>query len=101
MPKERVYGTPVGVAGGPSEKPSQAPDRKVAKSASDRQVHQALKDEQASSAAWRHGREAPVRSASPKSTGNAPTGDEPKGIIDALKNRGKRIDRAVERAEKG
>lgn len=98
MPKQRVYGTPVGIAGGPSEKASQATDRKVAKPATDSQVHEAIK----SDAAYRHGREAPVRASSSKAAGNAPpASDEPKGVIDALKNRGKRIDRDVERAEKG
>ncbi len=103
MPKQpRVYGTPVGVAGGPSEKPTRAEDRKSAKPASDSQVHQALKETQASDAAWRRGREAPARTASPKAAGTMPGArDAPSGPIDALKNRGKRIDRAVESAEKG
>jgi hypothetical protein len=94
MPKQpRVYGTPVGIAGGPSEKPSQSTDRKAVKPATDTQVHETIKAD----AAYRHGREAPPRSASDKAVGNAPPRtDEPKGVIDALKNRGKRIDRAVD-----
>jgi hypothetical protein len=98
MPKERIYGTPVGVAGGPSEKPSKAANRKVAKPASDSQVHQALKDVKASDAAWVKGREAPARSASPKATGHAQEGWKPKDVVDALKNRGKRIDSLVDEA---
>ncbi len=101
MPKEpKVYGTPIGVAGGPSEKPSTSTDRKVAKPATDSQVHEAVKA--AKSDPWREGREAPARSSSAKAAGESSSmADEPKGIIDALKNRGKRIDTAVERAEKG
>lgn len=101
MPKEpKVYGTPVGIAGGPSEKASQAPDRKVAKPATDAQVHSVVKAAKADP--WREGREAPARSSSEKAAGPSDTtSDAPKGIIDALKNRGKRIDAAVERAQKG
>jgi hypothetical protein len=99
MPKEpKVYGTPVGVPGGPSEKASTATDRKVPKPATDSQVHEAVKA--AKSDPWRDGREAPARSSSEKAAGPSDS-DEPKGVIDALKNRGKRIDAAVDRAEKG
>ncbi len=100
MPKERVYGTPVGVAGGPSEKPSKATDRKVAKPASDGQVHQALK--KASDSAWVKGREASARTASPKAAGNAPPREDwkPRDVVDALKNRGKRLDSLVDEAAK-
>lgn len=100
MPKEpKVYGTPTGVAGGPSEKASSATDRKVAKPATDTQVHQAVKA--AKSDPWHEGREAPARSSSPKAAGPVETLGEPSGPVDALKNRGKRIDEAVDRAEKG
>lgn len=101
MPKEpKVYGTPIGIAGGPSEKPSTTNDRPVAKRATDTQVHEAVKA--AKSDPWREGREAPARSSSPKAAGpSSSMSDAPKGIIDALKNRGKRIDAAVESAEKG
>jgi len=94
MPKEpKVYGTPIGVAGGPSERPSNSADRKVAKPATDTQVHEAVKA--AKSDPWRDGREAPKRNASPKAIGPADA-DEPKNVVDALKNRGKRIDAAVD-----
>lgn len=100
MPKEKVYGTPIGIAGGPSEKPSTATDRKVAKAATDKQVHEAVKA--AKSDPWRDGREAPKRTASEKASGPSDTiSDKPKNIIDALKNRGKRIDAAVEKAQTG
>lgn len=94
MPKEpKVYGSPVG-----AEKPSTATDRKVAKPATDEQVHSAVK----AADSWRTGREAPARSSSPKAAGPSDsTFDSPSGIVDALKNRGKRIDSAVDRAEKG
>lgn len=103
MPKERVYGTPTGIAGGPSEKASKATDRKVAKPASDAQVHQALKDTRASDAAWAKGREAPARTSSSKAAGNAPSslGYNPTDVVDALKNRAKKIDEAVDSAAKG
>jgi len=97
MPKPKVYGTPIGEAGGASEKPSKATDRKVAQPATDSQVHSAVK----AADAWRTGREAPARSSSPKAAGPAETLGEPSGPIDALKNRGKRIDDAVDRAVKG
>lgn len=95
MPKEpKVYGSPLG-----PEKSTSASDRKVAKPASDEQVHAAVK----AADSWRTGREAPARSASPKASGPADTAasDSPKNVVDALKNRGKRIDSAVEAAEKG
>lgn len=103
MPKQpRVYGTPTGVAGGPSEKPSQTPDRNTAKSATDKQVHENLKAAKASDAAWRQGREASARSSSPKAAGNAPPveGWKPRDVVDALKNRGKRLDSLVDEASK-
>lgn len=100
MPKEKVYGTPIGIAGGPSEKPSTGTDRKVAKAATDTQVHEAVKA--AKSDPWRDGHEAPARGSSEKAAGPSDTmSDEPKGIIDALKNRGKRIDKGVDQAQKG
>lgn len=94
MPKEpKVYGTPVGITGGPSEKASSASDRAVAKPATDTQVHSAVK----AADAWRTGREAPPRKFSPKASGPADkVSDEPKDVVDALKNRGKRIDAAVD-----
>jgi hypothetical protein len=101
VPKEpKVYGTPIGVAGGPSETPSTAKDRKVAKPATDQQVHEVVKAAKADP--WREGRVAPPRTSSPKAAGPADekTSDEPSGPIDALKNRGKRIDAAVDRATK-
>lgn len=97
MPKPKVYGTPIGEAGGPSEKPSKATDRKVAQPATDRQVHSAVK----AADTWRTGREAPARSSSPKAAGPVETLGEPSGPIDALKNRGKRIDEATDRAVTG
>lgn len=100
MPKEpKVYGTPVGIPGGGSEKASTATDRKAAKPATDAQVHAAVKA--AKSDPWREGREAPARSSSEKAAGPTETSDAPSGVIDALKNRGKRIDAVVEQAGKG
>lgn len=43
MPKQKTYGTPVGVAGGPSEKPSGA--RPKPRGASDSQVRDAMRKE--------------------------------------------------------
>lgn len=94
MPKEpKVYGTPIGIAGGPSEKPSTSTDRKVAKPATDSQVHEAVKA--AKSDPWREGREATPRSSSPKAAG--PSSSTPKERKWGIP----RIDIAVERAEKG
>lgn len=90
MPKEpRVYGTPTG-----AEKPSQATDRKAAKPATDRQVHEAVKG--AKSDPWHAGREAPPRQASEKATGGV-TGDRI-NVIDEIKDRGKKIDASVDAA---
>ena len=95
MPKEpKVYGSPIG-----EEKASKATDRKVAKPATDSQVHEAVKAAKADP--WRSGKEAPARSSSPKAAGPSDAVDEPKGVVDALKNRGKRIDAAVDRAVDG
>lgn len=94
MPKQpKVYGTPVG-----TETPSTATDRKVAKPATDAQVHAAVK----ASDTYRTGREAPPRASSLKAAGpSSGISDADKGVVDQLKNRGKRIDSAVEAAEKG
>ena len=89
---DRTYGTPVGVAGGPSEKPSGAGDRKKAKPATDAQVHAAVK---AADDAWRHGREAkPRTSDSARASSASAAAQAPnKGIW--------RVEQELKKAEKG
>jgi len=86
MPKPRVYGTPVGIAGGPSEKPSSSQGRQKARPASDAQVKAAVGKEMARSK---------KAASSPPSTKTSKNTDVASGV-EALTHPGRRTRKALD-----